>query len=320
MLLPFTLWGKITENDLRYVMPAATAFSVKYGKYPHWDAYKGDEFIGICYITTDIDPTIKGYAGPIKILVGLYKNRTISGIKVISHTENIPQAYRITEDWFQLQFTGKDIAEPFIVGKDIQGITGATVSAKSVALAVKKTARIMADYFFPLKRKEVFTESKTETQKFSPKQAEKEISISYTEKKFNPTQYMLVILIFYILLCIGINFKLRKNKKILFVVFLFELLLLIVILKFFKNYKNKVSIFSTSYNPGHPQYFKEKILTQPSSDISGKPLKSTSTKTEEILILKPKWGIGKINKKDIEKQIKSGNLSGKEAYNYREVK
>ncbi len=310
LIIPFTLLGKITEKDLRYVMPSATSFSVQYEKYPHWNAYREKEFIGICFITTDIDPTIKGYVGPIKILVGIYKNRIISGIKVISHSENIPLANKITEKKFQLQFRGKKIEDPFIIGKDINGISGATITVKAVVEAVKRTSRIMAEHFFPVEKKSgLRTQSKKD----------ESFAVSYSVKKENPLPYIIIITISYTLLCISINLNLKERPLWFFLVLLIEIIVLIFILKFLQRYKKiEVAEAPVYYNAKYSTLKEKEILSHPIP--SEKTIKNITKKREEVLILNPKWGIEKIDRKKIENQIESGNLSKKEAYNYKIVK
>lgn len=85
----------------------------------------------------------KGYSGDIKMLVGVATDGKIKGVSVLEHTETPGLGARITEiksgekkPWFLEQFREKKIEE--IDFKNIQAITGATISSKAVLEAVKK--------------------------------------------------------------------------------------------------------------------------------------------------------------------------------------
>ena len=146
-LLPSKEIGE--EEYLRIVMPEADSFSEKKETPPHYEAYKEKkgrekELIGLCFLTTDLFPDERGYAGPVYILVGMDLKGFITGIKVIAHSETPAYVYRIEEPWFARQFKGKSVFDEFKLGKDVDGITGATVTVSAIARAVKKSIRKMA--------------------------------------------------------------------------------------------------------------------------------------------------------------------------------
>ncbi|MBM3252977.1 MAG: RnfABCDGE type electron transport complex subunit G [Candidatus Omnitrophica bacterium] len=87
----------------------------------------------------------RGYSGDIKILVGIAIDGKIKGVQVLEHTETPGLGARITEvksgekhPWFLEQFKEKRIEE--LNFKNVQAITGATVSSKAVLEGVKKEA------------------------------------------------------------------------------------------------------------------------------------------------------------------------------------
>jgi electron transport complex protein RnfG len=84
----------------------------------------------------------KGYGGYIDILVGLENETTLRGISIIKHSESPGLGARITEEEYRDQFIGLDIddAELKYDGGQIDAITGATISSKAVADAVRTTA------------------------------------------------------------------------------------------------------------------------------------------------------------------------------------
>ncbi len=87
----------------------------------------------------------KGYSGDIKMLVGIDRDGKIKGVSVLEHTETPGLGARIIEvksgekkPWFLEQFREKKIEE--MEFKNIQAITGATISSKAVLEGVKKKA------------------------------------------------------------------------------------------------------------------------------------------------------------------------------------
>ncbi len=84
----------------------------------------------------------RGFAGPIVILVGLEDAITIRGIAIISHRETPGLGGRVAEPDFTDQFAGLYVGDVALRrdGGKIDAITGATISARAVADAVRATA------------------------------------------------------------------------------------------------------------------------------------------------------------------------------------
>ncbi len=140
------------RQSLKVVMPQASFFSGKEGDPPHYKAYDGEKnLIGLCFLTTDVEPYEMGYVGPIKIMIGMDLDGTITGIKILRHMETPEYVEALEEPWFSGQFRGKTIHEPLEVGKDIHGITGATITVNAVARMVRKSTRKMWERYSGLK-------------------------------------------------------------------------------------------------------------------------------------------------------------------------
>lgn len=73
---------------------------------------------------------------PITFLVIFNRDGSILKTEIVKYREPYGGAVQ-TENWTS-QFTGKDINSGFKVGQDIDGISGATISVKSVTKGVKK--------------------------------------------------------------------------------------------------------------------------------------------------------------------------------------
>ncbi|NLK08510.1 MAG: RnfABCDGE type electron transport complex subunit G [Firmicutes bacterium] len=126
------------------VLPGATAFEVNTldsssGEGP--TIYQGtddsQEPVGIAFVAVG-----SGFGGPVEVMVGLdTAARTIVGIKVLDHQETPGLGSRIADPPFTGQFADKSIDDDFIVDKDVDMITGATISCEAVASAIKNTVR-----------------------------------------------------------------------------------------------------------------------------------------------------------------------------------
>ncbi len=135
---------KVDESlYLREVAPE-TEFSPKKGAY-----YPSVEGV-IAFNTYDIAPEIKGYAGPIKLLIVLGPDGKIRGIRLLEHRETPNYVHRMETPGFLGQFLGKDINDPFLVDRDIDGITRATVSVEALAKTVRESSGAAGKEFMGL--------------------------------------------------------------------------------------------------------------------------------------------------------------------------
>ncbi len=81
--------------------------------------------------------SIRGYSSDINLLVGLDDSRKITKVKIISQKETPGLGAEITREEFLSQFIGKN--SPNIeLKKDIQPVTGATISSRAVLRAIKE--------------------------------------------------------------------------------------------------------------------------------------------------------------------------------------
>jgi electron transport complex protein RnfG len=104
-----------------------------------------------------------GYNGAIHLLVGLTADGTITGVRVLSHSETPGLGDRIERaksDWI-LQFDGKSLAKPppekWAVVKDggvFDALTGATITPRAVVKALRNTL-----LYFERHRDELFAEA-----------------------------------------------------------------------------------------------------------------------------------------------------------------
>jgi transcriptional regulator of nitric oxide reductase len=143
------------DAELKQVFPAAVAFSPLGGEPLHFKAYgvdpkttPGAPPIGIVFWTTDMVPQEHGYHGPIHVLVGLDMKGTITGAVVDYHSE--PYGYFSVEPpKFAAQFKGKTIRDPFVVGRDVDAVSRATISISSATRAIRDGSRLAASRLLP---------------------------------------------------------------------------------------------------------------------------------------------------------------------------
>lgn len=134
---------KKEENDaLKAIMPSADSFAEKSTDgIEYFEARKAGELVGYCVRVSG-----PGYNGYIRMLVGIDRSGTIKGMDVLEHYETPGLGSKIKETrhgekdpWFLKQFVGKQAAT-VTVNRDIDAITGATISSKAVTDAINKTA------------------------------------------------------------------------------------------------------------------------------------------------------------------------------------
>ncbi len=106
--------------------------------------YAGDEPVAALFVVAARD----GYAGPIRLLIGIKMDGTVTGVRVLQHRETpgLGDRIEITKSDWVLQFDGQSLRDP-VPGlwaiKDDGGqfdqLTGASVTPRAVIKAIKET-------------------------------------------------------------------------------------------------------------------------------------------------------------------------------------
>jgi len=102
-----------------------------------------------------------GYAGPIRILVGVGSDGAVTGVRIVEHRETPGLGDRIDQarsDWVY-QFDGRSLGNPVgarwllqVDGGDFDQLTGASVTPRAVIKAIRDTL-----IYFDAHRDEIFT-------------------------------------------------------------------------------------------------------------------------------------------------------------------
>jgi electron transport complex protein RnfG len=119
----------------------------------------------VAVVLTAIAPN--GYSGKIKILVGIYSDGTLAGVRVIEHKETPGLGDKIEAkkaDWI-LQFEGLSLKEPASAkwkvkkdGGEFDQFTGATITPRAVVGAIKGALE-----YFRTHRDELFAVTEEES-------------------------------------------------------------------------------------------------------------------------------------------------------------
>ncbi len=145
-----------TLEDMQFVMPNADSYSEKSGSPPVIRAYRNNasgeaDLIGYLFATPDLPPEEIGYSAPVEVLVGIDLAGTLTGIKVLFYRESYKSIRGdfINTEYFPDQFEAKNVSEEFRIGRDIDGISRATITSWAVARGVRNAARQVALAYLP---------------------------------------------------------------------------------------------------------------------------------------------------------------------------
>jgi transcriptional regulator of nitric oxide reductase len=150
--------------DLKFALPEADSFK-KNKKPRYYTGYKKGEIIGYVFYTFDLARDIKGFNGPINLLVGTDAKKRIKNIKLLEHREYNFFIEVLLEETKLLDsfknITHKDIGVrgeigvkegvEIKIGKDIFAETGASLSAAGIAKSIRKSLQIIDNCYVPKK-------------------------------------------------------------------------------------------------------------------------------------------------------------------------
>ncbi len=127
----------LKENALKEVMPKKIGDSFepveKDGNIKYWKVFKSGKLNGYIFIAKKY-----GYSSDIETMVGIKKDGTITGIKVINQNETPGLGAKIAETSFMEQFNGMDVRDVELSEDKVHAITGATISSKAVVDSIKR--------------------------------------------------------------------------------------------------------------------------------------------------------------------------------------
>lgn len=153
---PFT--RTVDESMLKRVFPQAERFSDKSSEEaPVFRAYgaannSGEaQLLGYAFQTSDYPPEEVGYSSTIDVLVGLDLNAQINAVYVLDYNESFRSSRGdfLDTPTFQPQFRGKSLTEEFRVGRDVDGVSRATITSWATTRGIFNAAREVAATYLP---------------------------------------------------------------------------------------------------------------------------------------------------------------------------
>ncbi len=106
--------------------------------------YAGEEPVAALFVVSARD----GYAGPIRLLIGIAMDGTVTGVRVLEHRETpgLGDRVEITKSDWVLQFDGHSLRDPAAPrwaikgdGGDFDELTGASVTPRAIVNAIRET-------------------------------------------------------------------------------------------------------------------------------------------------------------------------------------
>jgi hypothetical protein len=92
----------------------------------------------------------QGYGGPFVVGVRFGEDALVQEVMLLDHKETPAFILKTTEAGFGPQFVGKKVSDDFIVGVDVDAVSGATVSTMAGTQAIRKAAHAAALQYFKL--------------------------------------------------------------------------------------------------------------------------------------------------------------------------
>ena len=125
---------------LQQALPEADHFTLDSGgNYTAWKNSDEDESIG--YVAVDSG---HGYGGNLRLAVALALDGSVKGLAVVDHKETTAFFGRVLRRGVLDDLKGKKFSDPFILGQDVDNVTGATYSVRAILDAARKASRRVA--------------------------------------------------------------------------------------------------------------------------------------------------------------------------------
>jgi len=125
---------------LEQAMPEADHFTPNSGgNYTAWKDSNEKESIGYVAVGSG-----HGYGGNLQLAVALALDGSVKGLAVVDHKETAAFFARVLRRGVLDDLKGKIFSDPFILGKDVDSVTGATYSTRALADAARNASRRVA--------------------------------------------------------------------------------------------------------------------------------------------------------------------------------
>ena len=140
---------KPTLSELKAAYPDVVRFDERNEPFHHWLAVSGSNSpVGAVFITSELPPDIRGYVGPVPVLVGMDATGAIKRLVALSNQETPYYMRRILNSGFLAKFSGRKVTEGLI---KVDAVSGATITSRAITGDVNGAARFAAGRLFELK-------------------------------------------------------------------------------------------------------------------------------------------------------------------------
>jgi uncharacterized protein with FMN-binding domain len=123
---------------LEQAVPGADDFSARSGDV--YAAHQGGRIVAYVAFGQAI-----GYGGPLWVAVAIDPEGNILNVAVVGHRETPRWYNRTVQDGLIQRLVGKNYADEFVVGSDVDNVTGATYTTRAIATAARNGARAAAE-------------------------------------------------------------------------------------------------------------------------------------------------------------------------------
>lgn len=136
---------KAKNDAMKELVKDAESFKAVEGKEGWYAGIKGGKVIA--YV---VPASGKGYAGKIEMLAGVTTDGKAIDFKVLKHAETPGLGDKMVGDKFRKQFVNKEPKDMEVVkvptDKNIQALTGATITSRAVTNGVREAVEAVAAY------------------------------------------------------------------------------------------------------------------------------------------------------------------------------
>ncbi len=141
-------WG-VFERHYKYKLKDVLTADKFIQKKGYWEGYRKTDLVGYVFLSKDWTKNLVGYSGKhLETLIGMDPNGTITGVKIIFHSEPIVLIGLKESKYYEFinQYPGKNIKQDLAIGKgiSIDAISGATVTAVVHNAIILRSARKVA--------------------------------------------------------------------------------------------------------------------------------------------------------------------------------
>lgn len=123
---------KSLKSEQRALFRKAMGYRLKRDAIIFYIGKTGDSVDGYALIDNEM-----GKHAPITFAVRLDRDLKVREVTVMVYREEI--GFQVRYSTFLNQFKGKTLADPIRLGRDIDAVSGATISSRSLAIGVKRT-------------------------------------------------------------------------------------------------------------------------------------------------------------------------------------